>query len=129
MNDAQLKALVDGYLVCLLWVMPGDDECENPGDSLSIHCDLADGVRAEAETHCREFLAKCGSLATAAVERIGYGPEQFGHDFALTRNGHGVGFADREQLRKGDLGHKLRNLCSYREKNLYVGDDGKAYFE
>lgn len=127
MDQRDLKAATDGYLVCLLWVMPGTDECENPGDSLSIHCDLGEGVRAEAEKVVAEFAATCGPLADEAVER--YGAERFGHDLALTCNGHGAGFWDRDELGADDLGDRLSDLCRHTEQNLYVGDDGKAYLE
>lgn len=49
-------------------------------------------------------------------------PEQVGHDFWLTRNGHGVGFWDRGL---GELGDRLTAACEpYGEFTLYMGDDG-----
>jgi hypothetical protein len=133
----QLETIVDHYLIALLWTMPGDDDNENPGDSLSIHCDLGEGVLAIAERDCAAFVAACGPLFTEAMQRDGYDLERFGHDFALTRNGHGAGFWDRNELHADELGRKLSSLCGWNrdqrtafiENNLYLGDDGKAYFE
>ena len=133
----QLKTIVDHYLIALLWTMPGDEDNENPGDALSIHCDMGEGTRGEAERDCAAFIAACGPLFTEAIGRDGYDLERFGHDFALTRNGHGDGFWDREELHADELGRKLSSLCGWNngnrtdfpEQNIYIGDDGKAYFD
>lgn len=51
--------------------------------------------------------------------------EQDGHDFYLTRNGHGVGYWDRGY---GPIGDILTDAAkSYGTSGLYVGDDGKIY--
>jgi hypothetical protein len=51
-----------------------------------------------------------------------------GHDFWLTRNGHGAGFWDRTPLEKGKLGDELTKLCkAFGESDLYWGDDGGIY--
>jgi hypothetical protein len=52
-------------------------------------------------------------------------PSQAGHDFWLTRNGHGAGFWDRGL---GDIGDRLSVAArAFGEVNLYVGDDKKLY--
>lgn len=50
---------------------------------------------------------------------------QMGHDFFLTRCGHGVGFWDRGL---GELGDRLTEISGeFGDSSLYVGDDGKIY--
>ena len=136
-NDQRtISAVVQGYLVCMLWTMPGDEENENPGDSISI-CELPPQTVAVAHADCAAFVQACGDLFNQAIERDGYTGERFGHDFALTRNGHGAGFWDRDELEADDLGDKLSALCGwtggkrtrFTENNLYLADDGLAYFE
>jgi len=133
MTSDQLKEVTYSYLVCLLWVMPGDDDNENPGDSLSIHCDLGEGVREKAEADCKNFASACGLLFDLALQQDGYTLAQWGHDFALSRNGHGTGFWDRKELKPMKIGERISKLCGFctlfPENNLYIGDDGKAYFE
>jgi hypothetical protein len=53
-------------------------------------------------------------------------PEAYaGHDFWLTRNHHGAGFWDRDL---GEVGEQLTEAAqTYKEVDLYVGDDGKIY--
>ena len=51
--------------------------------------------------------------------------EQAGHDFWLTRNGHGCGFWDRGI---GDVGDRLTNICKeFGVFDIYVGDNGEIY--
>ena len=51
--------------------------------------------------------------------------EMAGHDFWLTRCGHGVGFWDRGI---GELGVELSTICeSFGNVDLYIGDDGLIY--
>lgn len=57
----------------------------------------------------------------------GYGAGNAGHDFWLTRNGHGCGFWDRDL---GEIGDKLTEAAKkFGEVNLYVGDDGFVHHE
>ena len=53
--------------------------------------------------------------------------ECMGHDFALTRNGHGAGFWDRGY---GDIGDTLTRVAHlYGTHNLYVDADDKIWNE
>jgi hypothetical protein len=54
------------------------------------------------------------------------GEERAGHDFWLTRNGHGAGFWDRGL---GTLGNRLSAAAKvYSGCDLFVGDDARVYF-
>lgn len=80
-----------------------------------IDDDMADSFAREVAEFCH--------MQTRDVTGLGAG--QVGHDFALTRNGHGAGFWDRGL---GELGDRLTEACRpYGECHLYVGDDGKVY--
>lgn len=136
----QIDTITKHYLIALLWTMPGDDECENPGDDIEIE-DLPPETIEQAKQDVIAFVNACGALFDQAMECFadGYGQHPdagsaeaaFGHDFALTRNGHGVGFWDRdsEGLPKF-LGDALTRVCqkNFHEYNLYLGDDRKVYF-
>ena len=119
--------------------MPGDDECENPGDDIELS-DLPVETIEEAKQDVTDFVNACGALFDQAMECYddGYGQHPgagsaeaaFGHDFAMTRNGHGAGFWDRDnEGLPRVLGEALTRVCDgFGEANLYIGDDGKAYF-
>ena len=53
-------------------------------------------------------------------------PDHVEHDFILTRNRHGAGFWDGDYTN----GDALTDLAqTYSEMNVYVGDDGRIYFD
>lgn len=60
------------------------------------------------KTHfdCADFQSKASALLSIAYSRD-YEEAQAGRDFWYTRNGHGVGFRDRDELRADDLGDLL----------------------
>jgi hypothetical protein len=63
-------------------------------------------------------------LATEELDKLD--AEKCGHDFWLTRNGHGAGFWDRSELKAHDLGERLTKLCKeFPEYNL-LGDGKKV---
>lgn len=138
-TQAQIETVTRHYLLALLWTAPENDACENPGDTYDVS-DLPQSVYDEARQDCEAFILTCGPLfdAVMACYADGYGQHPdagsaeaaFGHDFALTRNHHGVGFWDREHegLPK-DLGDKLTRLAqSMGTRNLLIEPDGSIYY-
>lgn len=138
-TKAQIETITKHYLISLLWTMPGDDECENPGDDVDLS-DLPEETIEHSRQDVIEFVNACGALFDQAMECYdeGYGQHQdagsaeaaFGHDFTLTRNHHGVGFWDRDsEGLPRVLGDALTKVCeAFPSVDLYIGDDGKAYF-
>ena len=139
-TSAQIDTITKHYLIALLWTMPCNDDCENPGDDIAIE-DLPPETIEQAKQDVTDFVNACGALFDQAMECYddGYGRHSdagsveaaFGHDFALTRNHHGVGFWDRDSTGLPKfLGDALTRVChkKFNECNLYIGDDGKAYF-
>lgn len=77
---------------------------------------------------CRDFIALAGNMLVEACNRVGYSAGHAGHDFWLTRNGHGAGFWCRDELAAGHLGANLSSVVdSFNSISLYTGDDGLAY--
>lgn len=123
------------YMEAALWSSV-DDEGE-PLDVGRDYSDIAPETRERMERDCREFQAAnldALACACAAAEWLAeeqryskpdYDMAQAGHDFWLTRNGHGAGFWDR------GLGICGEALTRASEKagafTLYVGDDGLIY--
>lgn len=92
--------------------------------------DLAPEALARMIEDCRVFQSNNEHLLTE--ENLPRCPgecsvtEYAGHDFWLTRNGHGAGFWD------GDWKEPAATILdkateAFGECNLYVGDDGKLY--
>lgn len=87
---------------------------------------------AEMIEDCRKFQEENADVLAAADCSRGSGEyttyEQAGHDFWLTREGHGAGFWDGDWDDENNSGDKLDEAAKgYNEFSLYVGDDGKIY--
>jgi len=101
MND-DFNIFYDGYIECACWT-----------ENIS-HC--TDSEQYQMELDCKAFIDKANGLMD------GLCLSQCGHDFWLTRNSHGSGFWDRENI-KDEIADKLTELSqSFGEFNIY-GDD------
>jgi len=110
----------DNYIEAALWSTTDDEgtPLDASYDRDDIDPETLDAMRAEVVDFLD--LIRREKLDVSAIT-----PEQFGHDFWLTRNGHGAGFWDRGL---GELGDTLTKWAqSYGSVDLYVGDDEKIY--
>lgn len=128
----QMDRMFEAYIACALWSTTNqDDDCEYLDDNHDISdVDVAtlESMREEFEEFIEEanrrVLIEDLMESDYAHDRIEFWT-QIGHDFWLTRAGHGAGFWDRGI---GELGDKLTELSNeYKNIDLYVGDDGKIY--
>lgn len=99
------------------------------GDSFGFS-DLAPETLARIIADCEAFKARHVHTLAAAYgagcdDGSEYTPERAGHDFWLTRNGHGAGFWDRGLGELGDTLDAASGVVG--EVNAYLGDDGKVY--
>lgn len=131
------KHFFEAYVTCALW-SSSDESDESGGEPLDCNyddSDIAQSTLSEMATDCARFQTDNAALledyyAEIPLGRDGNGewtPEaQAGHDFWLSRNGHGAGFFDRDVPRKlrDTLQKAAREFGSF---DLYVGDDGKIY--
>lgn len=93
------------YFECLVWtgLYFADETSEGkPVDyRVSVSWDrLPDDVRSQILADCESFQEEAGDL-------IGDNLEQAGHDFCLSRNGHGAGFWDGGWGEHGDKLHAM----------------------
>lgn len=105
-REANTKMFIDGYLTAALWSSHGSDD-PTGGEYLDENYDEDDIVpesKANHQLQCANFIAANWDLLVSAVNTPGYSWGSAGHDFWLTRNGHGAGFWDRGL---GDVGEKL----------------------
>lgn len=119
------------YIEAALWSSHDDRSDEGAPLDKDFHIgDLADETRLAMAIDCARFQAVCGELFVMAnMKRCPANcsvSEAAGHDFWLTRNGHGAGFWD------GDWSEPAattldENAKAFGNYSLYVGDDGKIY--
>lgn len=105
---------------------------DDNGDPLEDNydwADLSDVALSQIIKDCADFQDKardliCDENLLRKPDDDTYGT--FGHDFWLTRNGHGAGFWDGDYAEPA--AEQLTKLSeSYGECSLYVGDDGRLY--
>lgn len=117
--------------------------------------DIAPDSLTDIIKDCAQWQSDNAASLALAYARD-YSQEQAGRDYWFTRNGHGVGFWDRDQLgidqedwnpdgltvdqwtpemrakreklKCESLGELLTNACLHDNVDLYRGDDGLVYF-
>lgn len=131
----KLDSFTKQYIGTALWAENDESTPEGgePFDKNYDHTDISDETLIEMVEDCRTFqeqnradLDEAASLYKVTDGTDGY--SYAGHDFWLTRCGHGTGFWDRNELDENGLGERLTKACKmFGSINLYLGDDGKIY--
>ena len=123
----KMTSFLEQYLVTALW--SSIDDKENPFDDNYSIDDFSEKALKQADKDCDLFLEKVRELSLLDKIYIGLLDEtDIAHDFWLTRQGHGAGFWDGDY--PDEIGDKLTEIANeFRELYIYVGDDGKLYFE
>lgn len=124
---SERERFINGYIEALLWseaVMVASDETVT-GEHADEH-DPSDELTQRMREDAGEFFDSEHALIAKAIDTVeGYTYEHAGHDFALTRNGHGAGFWDRGL---GDVGDYLSDAAHMRgEFDIALGEDGLLY--
>lgn len=115
------EVFINGYLTCALWSSTLGDDQGTPMDQDYGIGDMAVKTIEAMREDCIDFLQANTARLDVYAETFGY--DYAGHDFWLTRNGHGAGFWDRNL---GDLGNKLSDAAhQWGECFLYIGDNGE----
>lgn len=105
-NRSQYKDFLEGYIACGVWLL------SDPGTQDDVNVE----AYAEMDDQCLDFVRANMS------DLYDLDPARCGHDFWLTRNGHGSGFWDRGY---GAAGDRLSDAArAYGVAELYTGDDG-----
>lgn len=117
-NDVELDSFAQAYLECALWSSVDDDG--DPLDAKFSVDDLESEVLQKAVQECRAFQE------SNEADLVELDPAQAGHDFWLTRNGHGAGFWDRGL---GELGDRLTEASKAAGTVNLIVSEGKAYYE
>ena len=95
MKDRELLDFTEACIEALYFTDTGDDEQPESDAELDEDC------RLNLEADCRSFWHRFGCYVCAEPD----GPtiDRAGHDFWLTRNGHGAGFWDGDWPQYGEL--------------------------
>lgn len=88
------QAFRDGYVECALWANGQSELSDEDADTL--HSEAYDFLADEHAVRLIQAAIVRGARRTAGPHYVrGYDWTSAGHDFYLTREGHGAGFWDR----------------------------------
>lgn len=91
-----LQEVLDGYQACATWSAVPLSEADGPYtfDDLGF-CEWSPEAEAECRSDCESFIRDNLPALLRVTDATDYTWERVGHDFWLSRNGHGAGFFDR----------------------------------
>lgn len=120
-----LKEFTEGYIEALIWLSltpigEESEELETLEELEYTFDNLSKEMRKEILEECQEFM----DANWDDLEKLLEDWPQHGHDFYLTREGHGAGFWDRGY---GDVGERLTEASEvYGSVHTYI-EDSKIY--
>jgi hypothetical protein len=126
-----LQSFTNAYIEALLF-SSNDESNDQGGDPLDKNYgpeDFSPEARAKIDADCKAFYDAHGHLFTDEnCKYKGCTPDEYaGHDFWLTRQGHGCGFWDGDWAE--DAAETLDKACkALGELYPCVGDDGQIHF-
>ena len=105
-TDTYLDTMLEAYLTAAEWTAPDEDgeERSHPGGEFVSMADRDAETVATARQDCTHFYLLAASLLSE------WTADQAGHDFWLTRNGHGTGFWDRGKAHGDALSQIAQDL-------------------
>jgi hypothetical protein len=121
LRGVTLTPFAEAYIRTALWSST-DESDESGGEPLDKNYDASD----LSHDTLREMVHDAALFVRAARKYVGSSNEQAGHDFWLTRNGHGAGFwdGDWKEPAASDLTKLSKKFGSY---DLYVENDGRVH--
>ena len=106
------ESFVAGFFDALYFTDTGDTD--QPPCDAELSPELVKRLTAD----CHKFWGMHSELIQGL-------PENAGHDFWLTRNGHGAGFWDGDWKEHGDT--LTQSAQAFEPVETYMGDDGMIY--
>ena len=112
MTARDLSQVTAGYLEVAIWA-------DLVPEGMFDIDDLSPLAVASARRDCEDFVTL---IEKEGIDSSWWDDERLGHDFYLTRQGHGAGAWDRG---RGETGEALTRLAkTFAPVDFYEGDDG-----
>lgn len=124
-TPAGLDDFTRGYLMAVEWLLPTEDSDADESMTRADIKGFAPSAVTKAKGDCANFQAAYGDDLATYSELSGRDNESAGHDFYLSRCGHGAGYFDRGN---GGVFDRLQEHARL-DGNVdhYIGDDGLIY--
>lgn len=121
-----LDSFTQGYIEAMFFTSTGSGDDGDLEDATIA--ELAPSAWEMILRDCKAFQEGYADDLQEAYDqdKANYGAIEAGRDYWYTRNGHGVGYWDRDL---GDIGEALSKASGRHELYLVRGDDGLIYLE
>lgn len=137
-----LDKVTRAYLESALW-SSNDESTPSGGEPLDRNYGVEDFSAKSvlrASNECAAFVERMAEARAVwgdkaeeegvELDEGSFTSSDVGHDFWLSRNGHGVGFQDRPEKYGEELAEVYQDLArAAGECYVFVGDDGEIYIE
>lgn len=120
-NALHLNAFITGYFEALYFAESASNSDGEQVENIA-GIEMTSEAREECRQECAQFLDRVPLLIKAATLTDDYDHIQAGRDFWFSRQGHGVGYWDRNL---GPIGDALHNAAEqFGEKHIYINENG-----
>jgi hypothetical protein len=115
-----MEEFFDHYLVTALWSSTTGDDAGTPLDRDHSPEDIPENIRQQMREDCEKFY----NAHHEKWQAVGIPDDTAGHDFWLTRNGHGCGYWDGDypEPQATQLTEASKTFGEY---TLIAGSDGQ----
>jgi hypothetical protein len=123
MEKHNQQTILNSYLTCALWASSfynDDTKVDVEFDTIYDITDFTDEFIKSAILDVHNFVNDCGNMLDA------WDDTQIGHDFWLTRCGHGAGFWDRDLPYGNEISKLVGHGTKYPNIDLFITDDNKV---
>ena len=129
-GGVKVDEFVRGYIECMLW--SSKDDMDEPLNKSHTADDIDSQTMDRIYADCRSFIHSVGPFITIdnfKGANLSSVDSRAGHDFWLTRVGHGAGFWDGDWASEGSGidGPLTKAANAFGNVDPYVGDDGKVH--
>lgn len=119
MEEINLDNFTMAYLTAAFWT--NEEELSNKKIA-----DINKEDLLKVKKDCEIFQEDNKKSLLVCYQKSNYSEASAGHDFWLTRNGHGVGFWDRGLGNEGDKLSEASTISG--QSDIYLGDNNEIYF-
>lgn len=122
MTKDNITLFVQAYIEAMKWLTTENELDLDLSDANDY--ELSQGCSEKIQKDCAEFIADNLAVLQSVISTA-YTWGSAGHDFYLTRNGHGAGFWDRGLGSAGDVLSDAARACG--ETHEFIAEDGLIY--
>jgi hypothetical protein len=131
-NTMNVEIVLDHYIIAALWSSNDNSDEETGGDPLDKNYSRED-IDEDSIQEMRDEVTRFVEINHKAIQTWDQGnttpEEQAGHDFWLTRNGHGCGFWEDEWGTKAIRDQLTKSANRFGERYLFVNDDTNTIYQ